>query len=137
MRKRTKARELALQFLYSLDLRKFEGMDNLGEFLKEQTQDEEVTIYTKRLIEGVSTQRAVIDRRIQEIAKNWSLKRMAAIDRSILRMGAYELLHCQDIPAKVAINEAIELGKKFSTENSGSFINGILDKIRVETEKAK
>lgn len=135
MRKRTKARELALQFLYSLDLQKFDGMNNLGEFLKEQTQDEEVSLYTKRLIEGVSAQRAVIDRRIQEIAKNWSLKRMAAIDRSILRMGAYELLHCQDIPAKVAINEAIELGKKFSTENSGSFINGILDKIRVETEK--
>ena len=73
-----------------------------------------------------------IDQLLQQVARNWDLKRMAAIDRNVLRMAVFELLHCPDIPPKVTINEAIELGKKFSTANSGGFINGILDRIRID-----
>jgi N utilization substance protein B len=67
---------------------------------------------------------------IQSVAQNWEISRMAVIDRNVLRMATFELLHCRDIPPKVAINEAIEIGKRFSTQNSGAFINGILDKIK-------
>jgi hypothetical protein len=66
---------------------------------------------------------------IQGVAQNWNISRMAVVDRNVLRLATFELLHCQDIPPKVAINEAIELGKRYSTQNSGAFINGILDKI--------
>lgn len=137
MRKRTQARELALQFLYTVDIRKGEGMNELVPFLQENSKDEEVKDYAKRLIEGVREEVHNLDQQIQAVAKNWNLTRMAAIDRNVLRMAIYELAHCPDIPPKVAINEAIELGKKYSTSNSGSFINGILDKVRIEMEKAR
>ncbi len=125
---------MALQFLYTLDLRKGEGIEQLDEFLREEPCDSETGDYAKRLIFGVREKIDEIDRRIQATAKNWDLHRMATIDRNILRMSVYEILNCEDIPAKVSINEAIDLGKKFSTANSGAFINGILDKIRIEKE---
>lgn len=132
MRKRTLARELALQFLYMLDLRQGEGRELFDEFLREAAASQEVAAYARRLVEGVSAEREDLDRRIAEVAKNWNLARMAVVDRNVLRMSAYEILRCRDIPPKVAINEAIDLGKKYSTEHSGAFINGILDKIRAE-----
>jgi N utilization substance protein B len=73
-----------------------------------------------------------VDRLLREAAQNWDIERMAVIDRNAMRIGCYELLHVKDVPAKVAINEAIELGKRYSTEQSGAFINGILDRIRKE-----
>ena len=69
---------------------------------------------------------------LSKVARNWDLRRMATIDRNVLRMAIFELLYCEDIPPKVSINEAIELGKKFSTANSGAFINGILDRVKNE-----
>ena len=74
------------------------------------------------------------DRLLRDVTRNWDLDRMAVVDRNVLRMAIFELLHCPDIPPKVTINEAIELGKKFSTANSGAFINGILDRVRINHE---
>jgi transcription antitermination factor NusB len=130
MKKRTRARELALQFLYQLDLR---GPDFLGEaraFFRAEEDDKTAREFATALVNGVAEHRLALDQAIQGVAQNWDITRMAVIDRNVLRMAAYELYHCPDIPPKVAINEAIELGKRYSTQNSGAFINGILDKIK-------
>ena len=138
MRRRTKARELALQFLYQFDLRGESVRDDFAEFLDASSKDEEVNEFARRLVAGTIEMRPEIDVTLTKVARNWDLRRMAAIDRNILRMAIYELLHCTDIPPKVSINEAIDLGKKFSTQNSGAFINGILDRIKNEyVQRAK
>ena len=141
MKKRTRARELALQFLYQSDL-VGKPLDEVDDFLREEERDVETRRFAQRLIVGTLEFRDAIDEVIQNVAQNWSISRMAVIDRNVLRLATYELMHCQDIPPKVAINEAIEIGKRYSTQNSGAFINGILDKImnrpeegaKVETE---
>lgn len=129
MKKRTRARELTLQFLYQLDLRGDELYEEAGASLRSEERDPETLRFATRLVEGVWLNWDEIEKTIQAVAQNWNIARMAVIDRNVLRLGAYELLHCPDIPPKVAINEAIELGKRYSTANSGAFINGILDKI--------
>ena len=78
---------------------------------------------------GVQREREVLDRWIREASRNWRVERMSKVDRNILRLGAFELAHQDDIPAKVSIDEAVELGKKYGSEESGAFINGILDTI--------
>ena len=128
MKKRTRARELALQFLYQSDL-VGKPQAELDDFLREEERDVETRRFAQRLIVGTLEHRDEIDEVIQNVAQNWSISRMAVIDRNVLRLATHELLHCQDIPPKVAINEAIEMGKRYSTQNSGAFINGILDKI--------
>lgn len=129
MRKRTKAREIAIQALYQLELRGYELGNELEMFFKQQDILPEVLDFAKELVNGCKTQRHEIDLKIIAISENWDLHRMAIIDRCVLRLGAYELLYRDDIPPKVAINEAIDLAKKFSTDNSGTFVNGILDKV--------
>jgi transcription antitermination factor NusB len=131
MRKRTQARELAVQLLYQLDLRGEEILSEIEAYLNEPTGDKEINLFAKDLLFGYWERREVIDRKIEEVAKNWQLKRMAAIDRNILRLATYELLFRDDIPPLVSINEAIDIAKKFSTKNSGPFVNGILDNIRL------
>ena len=129
MKKRTRAREIALQFLYQIDLR---GADLLAEarnFIKGEERDAETARFALRLVQGTFEHKDELDKTIQAVAQNWNISRMAVVDRNVLRLATYELLHCEDIPPKVAINEAIELGKRYSTQNSGAFINGILDKI--------
>ena len=130
MRKRTQARELALQLLYQLDLRGEEVVPELKETIKNTPGDPEVTAFANDLVFGWWENRTAIDAKIEEVARNWQIGRMAAIDRNILRLSTYELLHRDDVPPLVTINEAIELAKKFSTRNSGPFVNGILDNIR-------
>ncbi|MFT7677966.1 MAG: transcription antitermination factor NusB [Planctomycetota bacterium] len=139
MKKRTRARELALQFLYQVDLMGDTTLDSLAGFLTETERDAEACRYAKLLVRGTVDKREELDAEIQRVAQNWQIHRMAVIDRNVLRLAAFELLHCPDIPPKVAINEAIELGKRYSTANSGAFINGILDKIKsnCSTESAK
>ena len=141
MKKRTRARELALQFLYQVDLMGAATMDQLPGFLTDAERDSEACRYAKHLVRGAFDNREGLDIEIQRVAQNWQINRMAAIDRNVLRLAAFELIHCPDIPPKVAINEAIELGKRYSTANSGAFINGILDKIKsnhsAEAESAK
>jgi len=128
VKKRSRSRELALQFLYMVDLA---GEDPrlANEFLRSEERDGETRKFALRLIGGTLEHRAEIDTVIQDVAQNWSISRMAVVDRNVLRLATHELLHCQDIPPKVAINEAIEIGKRYSTQNSGAFINGILDRI--------
>ncbi len=134
MRVRTRARELALQFLYALDFQGPDYRDQLDGFLHEELLgkpgEPEASEYTRRLVDGVLLHRPAIDRLLADAAQNWGLTRMAAIDRNALRIGCYEMLHEAEVPTKVAINEAIELAKRFSTEQSGAFVNGILDRIR-------
>jgi transcription antitermination factor NusB len=131
MRKRTQARELALQILYQLDLRGDEILDEIMAAVAPGTGDPEMSDFAREIVLGVRDKKATIDRQIEEVAKNWQLKRMAAIDRNILRLATYELLYREDIPPLVTINEAIDIAKKFSTKNSGPFVNGILDNIRL------
>jgi len=133
MRKRTRSRELALQLLYQVDARGEEPATMMDEFLaQEEPDDLEVHAFARDLVNGTSGARAEIDELLAAAAENWRLDRMALVDRNILRMAVFEMLHLEEIPAKVTINEAIELGKRFSTKQSGSFINGILDRIRRE-----
>ena len=132
MRRRTKAREVALQFLYQLDLRGECVVEDLSEFLQGSTKDRDVQEFSLRLITGTKDLRPELDEMLTKVARNWDLRRMATIDRNVLRMAIFELLYCDDIPPKVSINEAIDLGKKFSTVNSGAFINGILDRVKNE-----
>ncbi len=130
VRKRTRARELALQFLYQWDQRGGEALENLPSFIANGDPDPSVKRYARTLIQGVIDNVAAIDAKIIEVAENWDISRMAFVDRNVLRLATYELLYLPDIPPKVAINEAIDLAKKFSTADSGAFVNGILDKIR-------
>ncbi len=136
MRVRTRARELALQFLYAIDLQGGDYRERLDAFLKDEVGgkpgEAEASEYARRLVDGVTLHAPAIDAILSVAAQNWDIARMAVIDRNALRIGCYEMLHEPEVPTKVAINEAIELGKRYSTEQSGAFINGILDRIRKE-----
>ena len=134
MRKRTRARELALQLLYQIDARGDEILGTIDDYLAREEPDEDVRRFARELIDGTGEMRPGIDEIIAAAAQNWHLSRMTLVDRNILRMAVYEMLHVPDIPAKVSINEAIELGKRYSTQQSGAFINGILDRIRREKQ---
>lgn len=139
MRKRTKARGLAVKFMYQLDQRGNRAVtdEEIEDFFKETTQAREVIEFAKELIKGTNEHLATIDKRIEEVSHNWKLERMAAIDRNVIRLAAYELMFRTDIPALVSINEAIEIAKKFSTRKSGAFVNGILDSLRKKYAKEK
>ena len=130
MRKRTKARELALQAIYQYDLRGEEVRPDVDELLARATEDAEVLDFARKLIEGAWLKRAEVDKAIEAAARNWEMRRMAAIDRNILRLATFELLYVPEIPPLVTINEAIDMAKKYSTKKSGHFVNGILDHIR-------
>jgi N utilization substance protein B len=138
MGSRRKGREVALQALYLADITKVDPEKALRSVLKE----EDVVIepksedFASQLVVGTSIKRAELDVIIQKYAKNWELSRMAALDRNILRMGAYELLHSPSTPVSVIIDEAVEIAKTFSTEESGKFVNGILDQIKKERPAA-
>jgi len=133
VRKRTRARELSLQMLYQVDVRGPEALEGLDAFLAQEAPgEEEVHAFARQLVEGTLEMRQQIDEVVAAAAQNWNLRRMAVVDRNILRMAVYEMIWLKDIPAKVSINEAIEIGKRYSTQQSGSFINGILDRIRRE-----
>jgi transcription antitermination factor NusB len=129
MKRRSKARELALQALYQVDLTKDDDRKHVDKVLAEQDADKEQREFARDLVYGTLDHREEIDKMISDVTQNWAISRMAVVDRNVLRLATHELLHRDDIPPKVSINEAIEIGKRFSTTNSGAFINGILDKI--------
>ena len=134
MRKRTRAREYALQLLYQHEMNEKKQDDFLEDNLDAEP---EVRDYPERLVKGTLERVADLDQIISRHAENWQLHRMAVIDRNILRFAAYELLYMTaEIPPKVAINEAVNIAKKFSQEEAGKFVNGILDKIN-HTERAQ
>ena len=129
MRNRTKSREYALQMLYQADIRRTGQAQILEEFWQDQETPEDVKAFANQLFEGTLARLPEIDPLISRHADNWDMKRMAVIDRNILRLGVFELMHAEDVPPKVCINEAVELAKRFGDEESGKFINGILDAI--------
>ena len=136
MKKRTRARELVLQVLYQLDLQGDDFIPEMGEFIHEEESDPDTANFALKIAKGVVDEIETIDKTIRGVVQNWDLERMAVIDRNILRMAAHELMNLDEIPPKVSINEAIELGKRFSTKNSGAFINGILDRIKTRVAEA-
>jgi len=127
--RRTKARERALQALYQIDVAA-EGIEEaLSRFWRSfEPVEREVMELAEGLVHGVATHRREIDETIERVSTNWRLDRMAKVDRNVLRLAVFELLQT-DVPVKVAINEAIELGKKYGSESSGAFVNGVLDKV--------
>jgi N utilization substance protein B len=134
--KRRKAREYALQLLFQSDITE-KGIDEntLKEFWLDKKEREDVISFTERLVKGTLENIDVIDGKLREIVENWDLSRIAAVDRSILRFASYEILYMDDIPSAVTINEAIEIAKKFSSKESASFLNGILDKLAKQVGK--
>ena len=132
MVKRRKSREFALQVLYELDLTKQHPSKVLVQFEQHFSPKEEQDEFQEILVLGVLKHSQEIDRLIERYSDNWRLDRMSIIDRNILRIAIFELLYCGDIPPKVTLNEAIDLGKRYGSEESGSFINGILDRIQNE-----
>lgn len=130
MTRRTRGREIALQVLYQLEQNPGQGPDEVGIFIKRRLREPVLCDFAHALVGGVLEHQPRIDALISEVAENWRLDRMAAIDRNILRLGAYELLYCTEVPAKVAINEALELAKRYSTAQSSRFVNGILDRLQ-------
>lgn len=133
MGKRRKARELALQFLYALDVNAArDPAPHDSEFWSRHPVDSETRTFVEGLVRGSTSNQEKIDHVIAQFAEHWDLDRMAVVDRNILRMAVYELLWQTDVPSKVAINEAIEIAKKFGTRESSRFINGVLDRIHKE-----
>lgn len=129
MGSRREGRELALQALYSFDLNPMELKQSLVLFWEHNLAAPTVRDFAEQLVLGVTEHRDEIDRIIEEKSKNWSLGRMARIDLNILRIAVYELHYRPDIPKNVTINEAIEVAKKFGTDESAAFINGIIDEV--------
>lgn len=131
---RRKARELALQALFCMDMSRDTSEEMLQRFCDHYDPPAKARPFFLELIRGVIGSRALIDQLIERFSRNWRLSRMSCVDRNIMRIAVYEMLFCGDIPAKVSINEAIDIGKKYGTEESGAFINGILDSVRIDSE---
>jgi N utilization substance protein B len=137
MGKRREGREAAVQFLYQLDLNGQELSTGVPEFWALRSAPgtnpaPKTQSYAKELVDGVCARLTEIDEHLKRLAANYELNRLAAVDRNILRLAIYEMLYCQDIPPVVSINEAIEIAKRFGGEDSGRFVNGVLDKLRTE-----
>ena len=145
MRKRTRSREFALQILYQIDISHAGAEEVLEDFWKDRTdlvlldkekealeadkKDPDVRGYAEAIVLGTLQKLEAIDQTIERFAEHWDIKRMAYVDRNILRLSAYEMLYIDEIPVKVAINEAVELAKRYGEADSSKFVNGILDKI--------
>ncbi len=129
MRKRSKSRDLALQVLYAIDVAKQSPQETLEIFWQEHPEEDSVREFAEELVKGTMENIEKIDGLISKYASNWEIKRMATIDRNIMRMASFELLFKDDIPPKVTINEAVELAKRYGDVDSGKFVNGIVDKI--------
>lgn len=144
MGKRREGRETAIQFLYQIDLNAQEEGDapSTVKLFWELLEDPEkkgptpkTKVFTEQLVAGVTAHRAEIDEQIKKYAANYELSRIAAVDRNILRVAIYEMLYCTDIAPVIAINEAIEIAKKYGSDKSGGFVNGILDRIKKELNR--
>ncbi len=130
MTRRTRGREIALQVLYQMEQNPGLSAADRSRFIERRLRnDRRLCEFSEALVAGVKEHQPRIDELISGVAENWRIDRMAAIDRNILRLGAFEMLHCPDVPRKVAINEALELAKRYSTAQSSRFVNGILDRL--------
>ncbi|HSR10688.1 MAG TPA: transcription antitermination factor NusB [Thermodesulfobacteriota bacterium] len=126
---RRRAREIALQVLYQLDIAPGDPGEAVDRTFESFRSSESAREFCWRLVDGVTRKKQEIDRLIEDNAENWTLKRMAVVDRNILRLATFELLYCPDIPFRASLNEAVELAKAYGSDDSGGFINGILDRI--------
>jgi N utilization substance protein B len=135
--KRRQAREYALQILFQIDFtEKKLGRRELDEFWSDKKENKEIRAFAEELVKGTLEKLEDIDALIEKLAENWILGRMAAVDRNILRLAAFEILYRKDIPSAVTINEALEIAKKYSSSESAPFLNGVLDRLAKEAGKA-
>jgi len=129
MGKRREGREAAIQFLFQCDLNPGEK-PSLQDFWQLRTATKKIQEFGAELIAGILSNQPAIDAQIKKYVANYDLDRIAAVDRNILRVAIYEMLFCRDVPPVVSINEAIEIAKRFGSEESGRFVNGVLDRLR-------
>ncbi len=132
MGKRRLSRELVIQFLYLIDMNEGEVQNQLKLFWESHPATEDVQLFTEDILKDIFDHKEAIDARLEKYSDNWTLSRMAVNDRNLLRMAASEILYSKTVPPKVAIDEAVEIAKRFGSEDSPSFINGILDRILKE-----
>lgn len=130
MGQRRRARECALQMLFQIDLTNAQPAEVFSEFWEDQSPAPELRAFAERLVEGVRREREQLDRLIADASEHWRLERMAVVDRNVLRIAVYELLFDPDTPAAVVLDEAIEVARKYGSEESAAFINGVLDAVR-------
>jgi transcription antitermination factor NusB len=129
MGKRRRARELAIQVLFHLEYNPDDPGGSFDTICKSFLPPKQIRSFSKALVLGVWENKRDLDRLIGQASKNWRIERMSRVDRNILRIAVFEVVYMGDIPPKVSIDEAVELGKKYGTEESGAFINGVLDHI--------
>ncbi len=127
---RRQARELAMQALFYMDMRKDASEEMLQNFCGCFCPSKKSRPFFMKLVNGVLGTKDQIDTLVERFSQNWNISRMSCVDRNVMRIAVYELLYCDDIPPKVSINEAVDIGKKFGSQESGAFINGIMDSIR-------
>ena len=134
MGKRREGREVALQLLFHWDLNVQQSLSGteLDLFWEFRPALQGVRTFATNLLNGVIAQQATIDEKITKYTANYELRRISAVDRNILRMAIYEMLYAEDVPPIVAINEAIDIAKKFGTDESGKFVNGVLDRVKLD-----
>lgn len=130
MGSRRDGREAAVQFLYNRDLNSDLGADDFDAFFKLRNARKGVQTFAAELARGVLEHQEEIDALISKTVQNFELKRLSAVDRNVIRLAVYEMFHREDVPPIVSINEAIEISKRFGTDESGSFVNGVLDKLK-------
>ncbi|MBV9488556.1 MAG: transcription antitermination factor NusB [Verrucomicrobia bacterium] len=137
MGKRRDGREVALQLLFHWDLNGCEDLsaDDLSRFWALRTVPANLKEFAVQLVQGVIQHHAEIDERISRYTANYELKRISAVDRNLLRLAIYEMWHVPDVPPVVAINEAIDIAKKYGTEESSRFVNGVLDRIKMDLKR--
>lgn len=136
MGERRKSREFALQILFGMDMTRSSASEALRLFwATNNSASNDVRSFTEEIVRGAEEKSGELDSLISNFSSNWKITRMSATDRNILRLAVYELKFCKDIPARVTLNEAIEIAKQYGTQDSGSFVNGILDKVAKSLNK--
>jgi transcription antitermination factor NusB len=129
MGRRHQARELALQVLFHMEFSEADPAESFDRISASFSSSRASHAFSRQLVIGVWEQKEKLDAMIRDASQHWRLERMSIVDRNVLRIAVYEVLFLKDIPPKVSIDEAVELGKKFGTDESGAFINGILDTV--------
>lgn len=137
MGKRREGREAAVQLLFHWDMNVRQPLEetDLDGFWQLRTANQQTKEFATRVAAGVIAEQGTIDEKISRYTANYELKRISAVDRNILRVAIYEMLFCNDVPPIVAINEAIDIAKKFGTEESGKFVNGVLDRVKLDLNR--
>lgn len=137
MTKRRRARELALRILYQWEIQKGDIEPQIEVFWKQNPTHPDVQSFATRIAMGACRHIEEIDSIIERFSENWTMDRISIVDKNIMRSSIYEMLYEREIPSKVSINEAIEIAKRYGTEDSSQFVNGILDRVKREMESIK